>query len=193
MQQFKKNRSGFTVLEVIVTLAIIGILLTIGVVSYTGYQMRTRDTAREASARIIANALEDYYNRNGEYPNVGTMISTDPEDVDHLANTLRVDQKALLTPSAPSGTLNSIVNFASTPDSTANDVFRYQGLTNGASGYSDCTSTGWTDYDYSRLYTPKLSATKLAVIVSEPRCKAFKLSYKHEASDTWKYINSINN
>lgn len=175
---------GFTILEIMIVVAIIGIILTIGITSYNGYQTRTRDTTREANAKIITSALEQYHNQHGSYPNVGTMIGSTAEKATALAKTLNIDPKILLTPSAPSNVVNSIVNFATNPDSTMADVFRYEGLDDdGDPSYADCKSETITDY---------ISTIRLAVEGYEkPLCYSFKFSYKQESSNSWKYITSI--
>lgn len=62
------HERGFTLIELLVTIAIIAILASIGVVSYNAVQMRTNDDTRAADITVIADALEQYYRKNGDYP-----------------------------------------------------------------------------------------------------------------------------
>lgn len=62
------KKYGFTLVEIIIIITVIGILSTIGVVTYNGAQAKSRDSQREARATLIANSLEKYYEDNGEYP-----------------------------------------------------------------------------------------------------------------------------
>lgn len=64
----KKNRSGFTLVEVIVVVIVIAILATITVVSYNGVQARSRDAKRRTDVANIIKAMELYYNDTGHYP-----------------------------------------------------------------------------------------------------------------------------
>lgn len=70
----KKNLSnqrifGFTLLELLVVMAIIGILAAIGIASYGGVQAKARDARRKSDLESIARALEMYRNDFGRYPN----------------------------------------------------------------------------------------------------------------------------
>ncbi|HEX6257866.1 MAG TPA: prepilin-type N-terminal cleavage/methylation domain-containing protein [Candidatus Saccharimonadales bacterium] len=189
MRIFTKQ-TGFTVLELLVVVAIVGVLVLVSTNVYSGYQVRTRDTTRENNIKIIVAALERYHTTNGEYPNVGTMIGPS----DNLAELLKIEEKLLVSPNAPSGTTNSFVDFATAPDSTTTDVYRYEGIDPDTS--SDCN---YTSIEWARKQGPQIpvvtlaSDVKLAVIVSDKKCESFKISYKNETTGTWKYINSINN
>ena len=52
---------GFTLLEVLVVVAIIGILISIGTAAYTSAQKKSRDSRRQGDLRSIQNAFEQYY------------------------------------------------------------------------------------------------------------------------------------
>jgi prepilin-type N-terminal cleavage/methylation domain-containing protein len=73
-----KSKSGFTIIELIVVIMVIGILATIGVISYNGVQAKTRDAQRASQISIIQDALEKYYSKNGEYPSCNIMSSATP-------------------------------------------------------------------------------------------------------------------
>jgi prepilin-type N-terminal cleavage/methylation domain-containing protein len=65
----KRNRSGFTLLELLIVIAIIGILVTIGAVSYSSAQKKSRDSRRQADMKAVQGAWEQYYaDNNGSYP-----------------------------------------------------------------------------------------------------------------------------
>lgn len=74
----KKN--GFTLLELIVVMAIIGILSTMIIGNFVTSQMRARDTKRKNDLTQIQRALEQYINDHGTYPlssdttNGGTIV-----------------------------------------------------------------------------------------------------------------------
>lgn len=65
----KRLANGFTLLELLVVLAIIGILTGIGLASFTSAQVRARDSQRKADLKVIASVLEAYFQKNKEYPN----------------------------------------------------------------------------------------------------------------------------
>lgn len=60
--------AGFTLIELIVVMAIMGVLAAIGMGSYNGVQSKARDAKRKSDLANIARALEMYYNDNKEYP-----------------------------------------------------------------------------------------------------------------------------
>ncbi|MDO5344092.1 MAG: prepilin-type N-terminal cleavage/methylation domain-containing protein [Candidatus Saccharibacteria bacterium] len=55
------KRLGFTVIELLIVIAIMAILLTLGVVSFRNYQAHTRDKERMADIQAIQNYLESIY------------------------------------------------------------------------------------------------------------------------------------
>ena len=59
---------GFTLLELLVVIGIIGLLASIIVVNLTGARKKARDIKRVADIRTIQPALESYYGKNGYYP-----------------------------------------------------------------------------------------------------------------------------
>lgn len=60
---------GFTLIEVLLAVSIIGILASLGVASYKASQERARDTERASDLRQYQTALENYSTENGSlYP-----------------------------------------------------------------------------------------------------------------------------
>ncbi|OGG11484.1 hypothetical protein A2Z00_03495 [Candidatus Gottesmanbacteria bacterium RBG_13_45_10] len=64
-----KKRKGFTLMELLIVIAIIGILISMGVVSFSSAQKTSRDSKRRADMKAIQNAWEQYNSdNNGSYP-----------------------------------------------------------------------------------------------------------------------------
>jgi len=67
-KQEKGVRDGFTLIELIITISMIMILLGIVIIGVPEIQKRGRDSIRIQDLDRVANALENYYNREGHYP-----------------------------------------------------------------------------------------------------------------------------
>ena len=64
----QKNKSGFTIVELLIVIVVIAILAAVTIVAYNGVQQRARDSARYTIAKSIIKALELYKADNGSYP-----------------------------------------------------------------------------------------------------------------------------
>ncbi len=74
-----KAFQGFTLVELLVVMAIISILATLIVGGFRSSQMRGRDVQRKSDLKQIANSLELFYQDYGRYPAAsGDKISACP-------------------------------------------------------------------------------------------------------------------
>ena len=65
---YKSARPGFSLLEVVTVLIIIGILGSIAAVNFAGSGEKARIDATKASMRTLKNALQEYQLREDNYP-----------------------------------------------------------------------------------------------------------------------------
>ena len=65
---------GFTIVELLIVIVVIGILAAITIVAYSGLQSRARDAQRSDNISAITKTLELYYIDKGQYP--GTPVET---------------------------------------------------------------------------------------------------------------------
>lgn len=85
---FPQNLRGFTLMELLIVIALIGILISISVAAYTTAQKRTRDSRRQGDLKALQNALEQYNSANsgsypaGTYPNLSTTFLPNGEPKD---------------------------------------------------------------------------------------------------------------
>jgi type II secretory pathway pseudopilin PulG len=63
-----QKRAGFTIVELLIIIVVIGILAAITIVGYSGVQNRSKNIRAQAQARQAANVLKSYYTINGTYP-----------------------------------------------------------------------------------------------------------------------------
>ncbi len=149
------KQRGFTVVELLVVIVIIGILVSLGTVQLLRSQPVARDKARADDISTVALALEGVY-QNGQldsniipsgngsvtnatpmgYPSTALITATsDPQTIGILGN---IDERALKSPRvlggavSPNFSLTAATNNTATPwasaPSASNDVYVYQPL-----------------------------------------------------------------
>ena len=64
--------SGFTLIELMIVVAIIGILVAVGMPQYQNYVARSQVAEGFSLASGLKTALAEYYSTNGTFPNNGT-------------------------------------------------------------------------------------------------------------------------
>ena len=158
-----KRLAGFTLVELLVTISVMVILLTLGTVALTGYQVNARDEERTTDIGVITKQLEAYYNTNGEYPATDVMNTESAVD-----STLPdVDPRALRDPLTPTTATMSFTVATNTSVPTI-------GSLNGGKTY---------------IYQP-LTSTNALCNISTLECRKFNLYYTLETDLTVKTITS---
>jgi general secretion pathway protein G len=71
----KKNKfqTGFTMIELLIAIAVIAMLAVIAIFAFVGALQKGRDAERKKDLTKIRVAFEDYYNDNNCYPDVGVL------------------------------------------------------------------------------------------------------------------------
>lgn len=66
---------GFTIVELLIVIVVIGILAAIVIVAFNGVQSRARDSERATEIKNIQKKLEIYFTEKGYYPNSSQMMN----------------------------------------------------------------------------------------------------------------------
>ncbi|HAF77372.1 MAG TPA: hypothetical protein DCG42_08625 [Maribacter sp.] len=93
---FKRNPSGFTLVELIIVIAIIGILGAVGIPAYNGYIADARDKAAQSTLQSIVLMQKNYYQDNFCYVTTGAGTDVGPEINKHLFGSS--DDEKMTTP-----------------------------------------------------------------------------------------------
>ena len=74
-ESYKKEK-GFTIVELLIVIVVIGILATLVIVTFSGIQQRARDTQRQTDINAIQGHLEAYYASTGTYPTLAMLLDS---------------------------------------------------------------------------------------------------------------------
>ena len=147
MMGIYKKQTGFTIVELLIVIVIIGILAAITIVAYNGIQGRSRDAQRVQDMQTIVKALDLYKTTNGSYPAAVGTANASGWEVSHNGTSATNFLSALVTnktisqvPLDPAnmGTVVSTTSLA--PSWTSdNKTYFYHRYGAGASGGCDAT------------------------------------------------------
>lgn len=73
MKKSKLGQYGFSLIELLITIAVVAILASVTVGAYSGVQQRSRDTQRVSDMNVIIKALEMHKTLTGNYPTASTI------------------------------------------------------------------------------------------------------------------------
>jgi prepilin-type N-terminal cleavage/methylation domain-containing protein len=152
-----RGLSGFTLVELLIVIAIMGILLVLGIVNLKSTQANARDSERASDSQTIATSLEAFYPQGnasvtaGQYPST-TLISN---PTSYLVD---INPSSLI---APSQSTQSLVAATNNNQTTAG-----------------VTASGWPSVS-EYVYQPLDSAGNLCTSDSQG-CRKFYIYYQTE-------------
>ncbi len=69
----QRKQQGFTIVELLIVIVVIGILAALVIVTFTGVQQKARNTERQTDIKAIHGQLEAYNAQKGNYPTLDNM------------------------------------------------------------------------------------------------------------------------
>lgn len=149
MTSLNSKQKGFTIVELLIVIVVIGILAGLVVTTFTGIQQKARNTERETDIKAIHGQVEAYYAQNGKYPTLANLNDSSWRS----SNMKGLDQEALRDPKAAAGTFTLVAapaansySYAATPSNCDNGAngdctgytltATYEGTVNGNTTYS---------------------------------------------------------
>ena len=109
----KQLQKGFTIVELLIVIVVIGILAALVLNTFSGVQRRARDTERQTDINSVATQLEVYYNDNGFYPTLADLQDSTPTTGWVATNLKGIDLNALVAPGdVPAANANSFIGSA---------------------------------------------------------------------------------
>ena len=101
MTSLRHKQSGFTIIELLIVIIVIGILATLVITTFSGVQKNNRNRTREANIKVVHSQLENYYGQIGTYPTLANL--NDPSW--RSANLKGLDEEDLKDPQGDSAVL----------------------------------------------------------------------------------------
>ena len=138
LKTFKKLERGFTIIELLIVIAIIAILAGLVITNYQGAQAKARDNIRVTNINSISSKLEEYHNENGAYPNTFDASTFPGIDETALLDPRGGNSINILSPVADEATAEAAATDPA-DDTTSSSAYNYipypTGCTNDCTGF----------------------------------------------------------
>lgn len=97
MVSLKQKQSGFTIVELLIVIVIIGILAGLVITTFVGIQQRARNSERQTDINSVSSQLEGYFAKNSGYPTLDNLNDADWREANEIK--MGDSDKALADPS----------------------------------------------------------------------------------------------
>ena len=167
------QRRGFTIVELVITIAIMGILLILAVVSLNATQINARDTERKTDVESIALHLESYYKN---VPNLTVGVR-------YPSTAITATGMTTINSALPDIDIKSVL-----PPSTTNPVATFRGATSSSTS-APITASPNSPTTGEYVYQP-LQANGAVCTTELQECRKFNLYYRTETDNVVHTITS---
>lgn len=111
MISLKKRNQGFTIVELLIVIVVIGILALLVITTYSGIQAKARNSKRASDIKSLQTHVEAFFSQSGYYPSIADLNlpswrATNMKSID--PNALK-DPSSTCDPSPASGSSTCIV------------------------------------------------------------------------------------
>jgi len=96
LKKRNSNAQGFTIVELLIVIVVIGILALLVITTYSGIQAKARNSKRQTDVQSLQTQIEAFYSQNGYYPSLGDLNSV----TWRATNMKSLDANALVDPSS---------------------------------------------------------------------------------------------
>lgn len=101
----RPGQRGFTTIELVLILVVIGILSALVITTRSGVQQNERDTERQHDIKELRNGLESYFTQTNHYPTLSELN----DSAWRTANMKSIDTEAYRDPSNNGSTREQLV------------------------------------------------------------------------------------
>lgn len=144
-----RDQKGFTIVELLIVIVVIGILAALVITTYGGIQGKARDSERQSDLQAVQTQIEAFYANNNYYPTLANMNDSTWRDT----NMKNLDEAALQDPSETSDAVTSGPLSGSAASATNKNIYGYVATPDGCTDQA-CTGytlTAWLES--GKLYT----------------------------------------
>lgn len=133
MISLKKRDQGFTIVELLIVIVVIGILALLVITTYSGIQSKARDAKRQSDLKSLQTQIEAFFSQNGYYPSQPDLNSS----TWRATNMKSLDQNALVDPSESGSCLSANTCLGNSSTAVAK---QYQYYATESNGTTVCTT-----------------------------------------------------
>jgi len=144
MVSLKKQSKGFTIIELMIVIIVIGVLGWLVVSTYGGIQSQSRNAIRKSDIIAIQYKIEKFFQKNGYYPSFKNLNSTTWVNT----NMDSLSEKTMIDPSSNS-TTPTLVDSA---NGVAKEYAYYPTDSSGSSANCEANDTTCAKYTLKATY-----------------------------------------